>query len=137
MSEQELYNIAMAAREKAWAPYSGFRVGAALLAASGRVYAGCNIENAAYSATVCAERTALFTAVAAGERQFSALCIVGGAGEAQSLTPPCGVCRQALREFCDPEMPILLFAGEGCVQRCTLGQLLPLSFGSEQLAKGE
>lgn len=133
MDEKELCRLAVKARAHAYAPYSNYRVGAALLAQSGKVYTGCNIENAAYSATVCAERTALFSAVAAGERAFQMLAVAGGAGEEPSLAPPCGVCRQALSEFCAPDFPILLVSDAGRFVRCTLAALLPLCFGGEQL----
>ncbi len=90
--------------EKAYAPYSGFQVGAALLTEDGKIYTGCNIENAAYTPTICAERTAFFKAVSEGEREFKAICIAGGKdGTVDDFTPPCGVCRQVMMEFTDPE----------------------------------
>ncbi len=121
----ELLRLADEARKNAYAPYSTFSVGAALLTADGRVYTGVNIENASFGATVCAERVALFSAVAEGVREFAAIAIVGGkAGEARAACYPCGICRQVLAEFCSPDMPVIL---EGKV--CTLGELLPNSFG--------
>lgn len=105
MRERELIELAEKAREKAYAPYSGFRVGAALLCRSGEIYLGCNIENASYGATNCAERTAFFQAVSKGEREFEAIAIVGGKDEdAYSRKPcmPCGICLQVMEEFCDP-----------------------------------
>ena len=130
MTDLELMQLAVEAREMAYAPYSGFRVGAALLAKSGKVYKGCNVENAAYSPTNCAERTALFKAVSEGERGFSMLAVVGGKGEEIApATPPCGVCRQVLAEFCLPDFPILLVQSETEFSRCTLGELLPQAFG--------
>ncbi len=119
----ELIKSALAAREGAYAPYSDFKVGAALLTKSGRVFAGCNIENSAYGECMCAERVALFKAVSEGEREFEALAVVGGDG----FCPPCGACRQALGEFCSPDMPVLLFDGKE-TKSFTLGELLPFSF---------
>ena len=133
MSDLELMELAEAARTKAYAPYSGFSVGAALLAKSGVVYTGCNIENAAYSPTNCAERTAFFKAVSEGEREFSAIAIVGGKGEKmQELCAPCGVCRQVMAEFCDGDFRILLGSAEK-ISAYSLRELLPLSFGKQNL----
>ncbi|MBN1669954.1 MAG: cytidine deaminase [Kiritimatiellae bacterium] len=122
-----LLEAAAAAAGRAYAPYSHFRVGAALLANDGRVFTGCNIENASYGLTVCAERTALHTAVAAGARDFAAMAIVCAAGRA---APPCGACRQALAEFCAPDF-VVLSAGEARLKepkRWTLRSLLPDAF---------
>lgn len=128
MQKEQLINEATEAMHGAYAPYSGFFVGAALLTKNGKVYRGMNIENAAYSATVCAERTALFSAIAQGERDFSAIAIVGGEGGTISdFCPPCGVCRQALSEFCSPETEIYLSNGKE-IKVFTLGDLLPESF---------
>lgn len=133
MTDLQLLECALQAREKSYSPYSGFRVGAALLGKSGRVYLGCNVENAAYSVTNCAERTALFKAVSEGETQFTAIAIVGGKGEqVQPLCAPCGVCRQALAEFCDGDLRIVLGTKER-LQVYTLAQLLPLSFDKNSL----
>ena len=130
MTELELCKEAIRAKKQAYAPYSGFCVGAALLTASGKVYTGCNIENAAFSPTNCAERTAVFKAISEGECAFSMLAVVGGKGEAIApATPPCGVCRQVLAEFCSPDFPILLVQSESEFSRCTLGELLPRAFG--------
>ena len=103
MKESELIALALKASEKAYTPYSHFKVGAALLTKSGNVYTGCNIENAAYTPSNCAERTAFFKAVSEGEREFAAIAIVGGAENAVELDycAPCGVCRQVMMEFCD------------------------------------
>ena len=129
MSDKELMELAVKARERAYAPYSEFAVGAALLCESGKVYLGCNIENAAFSPTNCAERTAIFSAIADGERNFRAIAICGGKiGEKRSLCTPCGVCRQVLSEFCDAELKIILENGEDSLRILTLGELLPLSF---------
>ena len=111
-------------------PYSGFRVGACLRASSGLYYMGCNIENAAYTPTNCAERTAMFTAVYQGERSFDAIAI---ACSGDRPAYPCGVCRQVLAEFCDPEMPVIVCNAAGEAEQCTLGDLLPHSFGRTDL----
>ncbi len=127
MKRSELVSLALEARENSYSPYSGFKVGAALLTKSGKVYKGCNIENSAFSPTNCAERTAVFSAVADGEKDFSAIAIVGGADEIKDFCPPCGVCRQVLSEFCTPDFEINLFNGEE-IKTYTLGELLPLGF---------
>jgi cytidine deaminase len=119
--KNELIKKAKEAQKGAYAPYSSFHVGAALLTKSGKIYTGFNIENSSYSATVCAERVALFTALNSGEREFSAIAIVG---DSESC-PPCGVCRQVLSEFCDGEFEIILENGS----IFTLSELLPFSFG--------
>ena len=104
MEFQELICKALEVRQKAYAPYSDFMVGAALLCKDGRIFTGCNIENASYGATNCAERTAFFKAVSEGYREFTAIAIAGGDREAQNLKycAPCGICRQVMSEFCDP-----------------------------------
>ena len=129
MTDKELIELAIKAREMAYAPYSNHKVGAALVGKSGKVYTGCNVENAAYSPTNCAERTALFKAVSEGERDFSAIAIVGGIGDNLSeKCAPCGVCRQVLSEFCDPEFRIIMGTPEHIIVS-TLGEILPHSFG--------
>lgn len=136
MNEKELIALAYEARERAYAPYSNFRVGAALLAASGKVYLGCNIENASYGPSNCAERTAFFKAVSEGERAFEAIAVVGGAGEQRTgeMCAPCGVCRQVMMEFCDPgSFRILLEDGGAGVQSFLLKDLLPYGFGPDNL----
>ena len=134
MTELELCRKAIEAKQRAYAPYSGFCVGAALLTASGKVYTGCNIENATYTPTVCAERTAVFKAVSEGEREFRMLAVVGGLGSVISpATPPCGVCRQVLSEFCDADFPVLLVQSEDAYELVTLGDLLPYAFQSDRL----
>lgn len=134
MTEKALCQEAIVAREAAYAPYSGFRVGAALLTASGKVYRGCNIENASYTPTVCAERTAMFKAVSEGEREFAMLAVAGGDGSLPTgAFPPCGVCRQVLAEFCPPDFPVLLVTGEDSFARHTLAELLPLAFGVDYM----
>ena len=133
MNHQELYSLAESARKKAYAPYSHFTVGAALLTQSGKVYLGCNIENAAYGAVNCAERTAFFTAVCEGERDFAAIAIAGGRqGEVGDVCAPCGICRQVMAEFCTPDFEVVLALGEG-VRSYRLDEILPLSFTKENL----
>lgn len=136
MKEWELLEEAVKAREKAYAPYSGFRVGAALLGKGGKVYQGCNIENAAYTPSNCAERTAFFKAVSEGEREFLAMAIAGGmeSGGTQQMCAPCGVCRQVMMEFCNPkEFQVILADGPGGYRVFTLEELLPWGFGPENL----
>ena len=133
MTDKQLLELATKAREKAYAPYSGFRVGAALLGKSGKIYTGCNVENAAYTPTNCAERTAVFKAVSEGEREFTAIAIVGGKGEEiADFCAPCGICRQVLAEFCDGDFRILLGTPDN-VSVHTLAELLPYSFGKNDL----
>lgn len=135
MNKTELINEARKARKLSYAPYSKFAVGAALLSKKGKVYLGCNIENAAYSPCICGERTAIFKAVSEGERDFEAIAIVGGpiSGEKAQFCPPCGVCRQVMREFCMDDFKIILGgAGDDC-KEYTLKDLLPESFGPENL----
>ena len=133
MTDRELMECAVEARKFSYSPYSGFCVGAALLGKSGKVYTGCNVENAAFSPTNCAERTAVFKAVSEGEREFEAIAIVGGKGETlASACAPCGVCRQVLAEFCSADFRILLGTPDN-VQPTTLGNLLPYSFGKSDV----
>ena len=134
-TDAELIRAAFKARSFAYTPYSHFKVGAALLAKNGMVYTGCNIENAAYTPTNCAERTAFFKAVSEGERDFAAIAIVGGkAGEALAPTAPCGVCRQVMREFCAPEkFRIILATSEEDYQIYTLAEFFPQGFGPNNL----
>ena len=122
------------ARLKAYSPYSGFCVGAALLCPDGEIYEGANIENASYGATNCAERTAIFKAVNEGRRDFSAIAIVGArrSEEVCDLCAPCGICRQVIAEFCAPDFEILLYDGKD-IKTYTLGDLLPESFKKESL----
>ncbi len=123
LTDRELYQLAQWAKENAYAPYSAFRVGAALLCQSGRVFLGCNVENASYGLSNCAERTAIFSAVAAGERDFAVLAI---AGDGEALVSPCGACRQVLCEFA-PQLRVLIGCGENWLER-TAAELLPDRF---------
>lgn len=133
MLYKELLELAVEARKKSYSPYSGFRVGAALLGKSGKVYSGCNVENAAYTPTNCAERTAVFKAVSEGEKEFTAIAIVGGKGENPAdFCAPCGICRQVLAEFCDSDFRIILGTPDN-IRVYTLAELLPLSFGKADL----
>ena len=137
MTNQELIELALKARETAYAPYSNHPVGAALLTESGKVFLGCNIENAGYSPGNCAERTAVFKAVSEGETEFDKIAIVGGLKTRKELPicPPCGVCRQVLMEFCDPETFIIILGTNipGRFEEYTLKDLLPLGFGPKSL----
>ena len=129
---EEMISQAFSAMAKAYAPYSGFKVGAALLTADGIIYQGCNIENAAYSPGNCAERTAFFKAVSEGRRDFTAIAIVGNKrGEAGDYCPPCGVCRQVMREFCGDDFLIYMITPEGC-EAHTLAEILPFSFSAQK-----
>ena len=131
-SEKELICRAMAAAKNAYAPYSGFRVGAALLAKDGTVTTGCNIENAAFSPTCCAERVAVFKAVSEGQHDFTAIAVVGtpADGAPRDYTAPCGVCRQVLQEFCDPRtFRIIMAKSEDDYKTLRLEELLPHGFG--------
>ena len=132
---KELVRQAFLAQQQAYAPYSEFLVGAALLTEDGKIYQGCNIENAAYSPCNCAERTAFFKAVSEGRRDFTAIAIVGNKrGEAGDYCPPCGVCRQVMMEFCDPEkFQIILATSKEQYEIFTLKELLPLGFGPNNL----
>lgn len=132
---QKLIGTAIAQLAYSYAPYSGFRVGAALLAKNGTVYTGCNIENAAYTPSNCAERTAFFKAVSEGVKEFDAICIVGGQeGILTEYTPPCGVCRQVMMEWCDPEaFDIILAVDTEHYQVFKLKELFPMGFGPGNL----
>ena len=135
MDDGKLIEMAFQGRKRAYAPYSRFFVGAALLCEDGSVFLGCNIENASYPAGNCAERTAVFHAVSEGKRRLKAIAIVGGReGQGMNYCPPCGICRQVLREFCDPSrFMVILAKSKSEYQKFTLDQLLPHSFGPENL----
>ena len=133
--KKELIRMALAAREKAYVPYSDFMVGAALRAKDGRIFTGCNVENAAFTPTSCAERTALFKAVAEGVTEFTDIAVVGSRrGEVnEQITSPCGVCRQFLYEFGGDALEVILAKSEEDYLEMTLGQLLPIGFGPANL----
>lgn len=132
---EKLIDTALAQLDFSYAPYSGFNVGAALLAKNQAVYTGCNIENAAYTPTNCAERTAFFKAVSEGVRDFEAICIVGGKNQkATGYTAPCGVCRQVMMEFCNPKtFKIILAIDREKYRVYTLEDMLPQGFGPANL----
>jgi cytidine deaminase len=134
----ELIQTALTARKYSYSPYSKYMVGAAVLCGSGRIYTGCNIENAAYTPTNCAERTAFFKAVSEGEREFKAIAIVGGyEGEPTQFAFPCGVCRQVMMEFCNPdEFRIICATSVDNYVVKTLKELLPNGFGAANLEVG-
>jgi cytidine deaminase len=127
---EPIIQAAVAARSNAYAPYSNYQVGAAVLADSGRIYSGCNVENASYGLTICAERVALSTAIAAGERHFQALAIAGGDGHPAM---PCGACRQFMVEWADQNLPLAIVSGQGERVDLTLADLLPRPFGPRAL----
>lgn len=125
----KLASLAIEAMSRAYAPYSGYKVGAALLCADGTVYQGCNIENGSYGATNCAERTAFFKAVYDGHREFTAIAVCGGKdGVISDVFPPCGICRQVMREFCADDFRVYLVGKDGVCMERTLEQILPDSF---------
>lgn len=134
MNYDELITTAIKMTEKSYAPYSHFHVGAALLDKNGKIWTGCNVENAAYGPSNCAERTAVFKAVSEGVKKFQAIAIAGGAENSdgkvviQDFCPPCGVCRQVLSEFCSKDFKIILVNGKSETKEFTLGELLPESF---------
>ena len=131
MTPEQLGREAREAMHFAYVPYSGFTVGAALLTKSGKVYRGCNIENAAYGPSNCAERTAFFTAIAAGETEFESIAVVGGKdGVVTDIFPPCGVCRQVMQEFCAPDFMIYMGRGDDSYEAVPLEQLLPYGFNA-------
>lgn len=137
MTNEDLIKTAIDMTKMSYVPYSHFHVGAALLTAEGKVYTGCNIENAAYGPSNCAERTAFFKAVSEGERNFTAIAVVGGSEDKdgnpviQDFCPPCGVCRQVMAEFCNKDFKIILAKSPTEQKVFTLGQLLPESFSLE------
>lgn len=136
MTEVELIRLAKDAMQHAYAPYSGFKVGAALLTADGKVYPGCNIENAAYTPSNCAERTAFFKAVYAGERDFTAIAVVGGKdGMIEDVFPPCGVCRQVMQEFCGPDFMIYMGRADDSFVAVRLEDFLPYGFSASKYMK--
>ena len=130
MTDKKLVQKAKEAAEKSYCPYSHFSVGAALMTKSGKVFQGCNIENASFSPTCCAERTAFFKAISEGERDFLKIAIVGGSnGSFTDYCTPCGVCRQVMAEFCDRDFTVILGKDGDEIKSFSLGELLPQSFG--------
>lgn len=136
MTDKELVLKAIESMKNSYSPYSEFKVGAALLSESGKVYTGCNIENVAFGPSICAERVAFFKAISEGEKNFSKIAVVGGKdGIISSATPPCGVCRQVMREFCNDDFEILIVRENGNYDKVLLKDLLPNSFKPEILSK--
>lgn len=137
MDKKELVKEALAAREFAYTPYSKFNVGAALFCKNGRVFRGCNIESASYTPTNCAERTAFFKAVSEGEREFSAIAIVGGPAGAPpaDFCYPCGVCRQVMAEFCGHDFKVYIAKSESEIREYSLDEIIPFAFTQEDLHK--
>ena len=130
MTTEKLVKLAKEAMTHAYMPYSGYKVGAALLCADGTVYQGCNIENASFTPTICAERTAFFKAIYDGHRDFVAIAVCGGKdGVIEGAFPPCGVCRQVMREFCEDDFQIHMVTKEGW-ETATLAEILPFSFSA-------
>lgn len=129
---EALFSAAGAARQRAYAPYSRFRVGAALLADDGAIYAGCNVENAAYPSGSCAEQGAISAMIAGGGRRIEAVLVCG---EGEELVTPCGACRQRIREFAEPETPVAIAGPRGVRARYSLSDLLPASFGPANLRR--
>lgn len=134
MTPEKLMSMAKEAMTHAYAPYSGYKVGAALLCKDGSVYLGCNLENAAFSPTVCAERTAFFKALYDGHREFAAIAVCGGKdGIITKPSPPCGVCRQVMAEFCKEDFRIYLTDESDTIYEYSLDQILPMGFSSSSL----
>ena len=132
----DLIRLAYEAQKRSYSPYSGFQTGAALETAGGKVYQGCNIENAGYTPSNCAERTAFFKAVSEGERSFTRIAVVGNfPGKQGDYCAPCGVCRQVMREFCGSGFRIYLSKGDGTYFEASLEEMLPFSFSQEDLSK--
>ena len=133
MNPVELIHLAKQAMQRAYTPYSGYKVGTALVTKQGDVYLGCNIENAAFGPSNCAERTAFFTAICAGEREFEAIAVVGGKdGVVTDIFPPCGVCRQVMQEFCGPDFMIYMGRGDDSFEAVRLDALLPYGFSAKE-----
>ena len=136
MTDKELVIEAINAMKNSYSPYSDFKVGAALLTENNKVYTGCNIENVAFGPSICAERVAFFKAISEGEKSFSKIAVVGGKnGVITSPTPPCGVCRQVMREFCNDDFEILIVRENENYDKVLLKDLLPQSFKPEILSK--
>lgn len=128
MTDRELIEAAKKASENSYSPYSHFRVGAALLCEDGTIFVGCNVENASFGATNCAERTAIFSAIAQGKRKFIKLAVVGTSdGSFNTITPPCGICRQVISEFCSKDFRVILFDGSN-IKSLSLDELMPYPF---------
>jgi cytidine deaminase len=138
ITNNDLVKLAFSAMKNSYSPYSHCKVGSALLSKNGKVYLGCNVENASYGVTNCAERTAFFNAVSEGEREFSKIAIVGGVeGKVKDLFMPCGVCRQVMAEFCSGDFEVLVASSQDDFKVFKLRDLLPHSFDEKNLSNGE
>lgn len=135
MENKILIDMAKGAMKNAYAPYSEYVVGAALLAKSGKIYLGCNVENASFGCTNCAERTAFFKAISDGEREFVKIAITGGKNDNVAEIVPCGICLQVMSEFCDNDFEIITSLDNEQFKRYTLSQLLPIGFSKENIDK--
>lgn len=136
ITEKELCELALQAMNRSYSPYSRYKVGAALLCNSGKVYLGTNIENAAFTPTACAERVAFFKAISDGEREFLMIAVCGGKdGDADSFFPPCGVCRQVMAEFCARDFEVILCKRDGEYKKYALSEILPISFSAQNIDK--
>ncbi len=132
MNKSDLCKKAIDALNNSYSPYSNCKVGAALLCENGKIYTGCNIENASFSPTICAERVAFLKAVSEGEKDFIAIAVAGEKGGVITAFSPCGVCRQVMAEFCDSDFKIFVVTGENTFDEYTLGEILPISFGLKE-----
>lgn len=136
MNKRDLFILANNAMNNSYAPYSNYNVGAVLLCKNGSIYKGCNVENASYSLTNCAERTALFSAISNGEKEFESICIVGGKnGVITDYAMPCGACRQVLAEFCDEDFKVYVCINENEIKEFKLSELIPYSFNKSRLGE--
>lgn len=136
MDKKDLFNVTKDSMKNSYAPYSNYNVSASLLCKNGNIYKGCNVENASYSLTNCAERTAIFNAIANGETEFEAICIVGGKnGVIADYAMPCGACRQVLAEFCNVDFKVYVGINENDIKEFKLGDLLPYSFDKSKLGE--
>lgn len=136
MTDNELCKVAIDAMKNSYAPYSNYTVGAALLTGSGKIYTGCNIENAAYSPSVCAERVAFFNAISSGEKDFVSIAVAGGKnGNVVGSFPPCGVCRQVMAEFCAQEFNVFIVTGSDTYKKYSLFELLPEAFTPKNISE--
>ncbi len=136
MNKKDLFILAKKAMMNSYAPYSNYNVGAVLVCKNGNIYKGCNVENASYSLTNCAERTALFSAIANGEKEFDSILIIGGKyGDLNDYAMPCGACRQVLLEFCDNDFKVYVAKNENDIKEFLLKELLPFTFDKDKLGE--
>ena len=136
MNKKDLFILAKESMKNSYAPYSNYNVGAVLICKNGNIYKGCNVENASYSLTNCAERTALFSAIANGEKEFVSILIIGGKnGDLNDYAMPCGACRQALSEFCANDFKVYVAKNENDIKEFLLKELLPFTFDKDKLGE--